>query len=357
MIPVIDIRENFLQFLKENIDFENVNDLFLHFDKYIGYLYPKISHTFLRHHYAPDPYSIALQNSFSRKVYNQLSSIIDNLEPKKSNFIVIDKLNIFPIQNSAQKIDFLIIFETISDAEKDELHKHCENLEVLYQLLLNQKDRIGSSQLDIQANLISQYSHDLNSLVELLNETKLSSEPIRFKVEYLEKLIQDILQYVRKLDIYKSSVDLNDLLPAILADINISGKGDFQYLIENDLGKASLDVELISKAIAAIIDNAKRTANKEIGKIDFIAKRKKTTSIFFNSCWLQIIISDNGPGIPNDFIPMITNPFFTTFKDKGCTGFGLSLAEKIVQAHDGFLKFEKSQPAGTKVIIYLPLES
>jgi nitrogen-specific signal transduction histidine kinase len=54
---------------------------------------------------------------------------------------------------------------------------------------------------------------------------------------------------------------------------------------------------------------------------------------------------------------MIMEPFFTTFKDQGCTGFGLPLAQKVICAHDGLLSIEHDKPVGIKVIIHLPLEN
>jgi signal transduction histidine kinase len=298
-----------------------------------------------------------VQNSFSKKVYDQLNTSQVNLKTRKNDFSAIDDLNIFPIQNLATKVDFLIILGNLSKSQKGVLYTLCENLQALYQLLLKQREKHESSLLNNQAALISQYSHDLNSLVALLNKEKLSSELITSKIEYLENLIQDMLTYCRELDIYKSIVKVNDLLPSILAEINISGATDFNYTIENNLGKATLDVELISKAIRAIMDNAMRATDQRGGKIEFIANKKDSNSIFFKTSWLQIIVTDNGPGIPSEFLPMITNPFFTTFKDQGSTGFGLSLAQKIIEAHDGLLKVENNKSVGARVILFLPLDN
>ena len=356
LIPVNETCENFIRFINDITDFENMNDLLMQFDMYLDRAYPKISHTFLGHYYAPDPYGIEIQNRFSRKVYDRLNNNKVMCKTKKSEFIAIQELNIYPIENLATKVDFLIIFGSLSDSERKLLYLLCENLQNLYHLLLKQRDRIESLQLSIQADLISQYSHDLNSFVALITKEKISSKQIKYKVEYLEKLMRDILQYIRELDIFKSTVNMNELLPSILSDINLSGELDFRYSIENNLGSATLDVELISKAILAIIDNAIRAADQRGGKIELIANKKDSTSIFFNSSWLQITISDNGPGIPSEFLPMITNPFFTTFKDRGATGFGLSLAQKIIHAHDGLLKIEKNNSSGTRAKIFLPID-
>lgn len=59
---------------------------------------------------------------------------------------------------------------------------------------------------------------------------------------------------------------------------------------------------------------------------------------------VQITVSDNGPGIPDDLMDKIFIPFFTT-KESG-SGIGLSLSRQIMLMHGGSLKVE-SKPHGT----------
>ena len=64
----------------------------------------------------------------------------------------------------------------------------------------------------------------------------------------------------------------------------------------------------------------------------------------------QIIVSDNGPGIPKEFHDKIFIPFFTT-KKKG-SGIGLALARQVIHQHNGKLEMESGE-YGTKFIITL----
>jgi signal transduction histidine kinase len=68
---------------------------------------------------------------------------------------------------------------------------------------------------------------------------------------------------------------------------------------------------------------------------------------------VELIISDNGPGIPPDIILEIFNPFFTT-KTEGM-GMGLSIARTIVEAHGGSIWAENRLRGGAKFHIVLPL--
>ena len=70
---------------------------------------------------------------------------------------------------------------------------------------------------------------------------------------------------------------------------------------------------------------------------------------------VEISISDNGTGIPNELLSKIRNPFFTT-KDVGKgTGLGLSIVDRIVTEHGGELRVESEVGRGTTVTVALPV--
>ncbi|MEO0646969.1 MAG: ATP-binding protein [Cyanobacteria bacterium J06650_10] len=71
---------------------------------------------------------------------------------------------------------------------------------------------------------------------------------------------------------------------------------------------------------------------------------------------IQLIISDNGPGIPGTIREKIFEPFFTT-KDVGKgTGMGLSISYKIItEKHKGTLRCESVEGEGTTFVIELPI--
>jgi len=63
-------------------------------------------------------------------------------------------------------------------------------------------------------------------------------------------------------------------------------------------------------------------------------------------------VEDNGPGIPEDLREEVFNPYFST--RPGGTGLGLSVSNRIVEAHGGFMKIEDG--IGTTVWFFLPTE-
>jgi signal transduction histidine kinase len=69
--------------------------------------------------------------------------------------------------------------------------------------------------------------------------------------------------------------------------------------------------------------------------------------------YINLKVSDTGPGIPPENLPNIFDPFFTT-NSRG-TGLGLSVVLRIVKTYKGKIEVEKSDPSGTTFSVRLPL--
>jgi polar amino acid transport system substrate-binding protein len=65
-------------------------------------------------------------------------------------------------------------------------------------------------------------------------------------------------------------------------------------------------------------------------------------------------IRDEGEGIAPEHVPHLTDPFFTTKREQGGTGLGLSVSAGIVKEHRGSLEFTSSVGQGTTVTLRLP---
>lgn len=70
--------------------------------------------------------------------------------------------------------------------------------------------------------------------------------------------------------------------------------------------------------------------------------------------YILITVSDNGTGIPEEFIDRIFEPFFTTKEPGKGTGIGLSTAFSIVRSHEGFIDVDSIPGQGTIFRVYLP---
>jgi len=69
--------------------------------------------------------------------------------------------------------------------------------------------------------------------------------------------------------------------------------------------------------------------------------------------YINLKVSDTGPGIPPENLPNIFDPFFTT-NSRG-TGLGLSVVLRIVKTYKGKIEVEKSDASGTTFSVRLPL--
>ena len=67
---------------------------------------------------------------------------------------------------------------------------------------------------------------------------------------------------------------------------------------------------------------------------------------------VQLIIEDNGPGVPADLVSRIFDPFCTT-KATG-TGLGLAISRTIAEAHRGKLSYDSSAAGGARFTLTLP---
>lgn len=70
---------------------------------------------------------------------------------------------------------------------------------------------------------------------------------------------------------------------------------------------------------------------------------------------VQVVISDNGVGIPAQDLPRVKQKFYRANNRKPGSGIGLAVAEEIVQTHNGTLEIESTEGVGTVVTITLPI--
>lgn len=72
--------------------------------------------------------------------------------------------------------------------------------------------------------------------------------------------------------------------------------------------------------------------------------------------WVEIRIRDHGPGIPEDIMPYVMNPFYTTKGNKG-TGLGLAISKEIIEVeHSGEFMITNHPSKGLEVTIKLPIK-
>ncbi len=120
-----------------------------------------------------------------------------------------------------------------------------------------------------------------------------------------------------------------------------------------DLPRVRCNIAEIGQVFLNLLVNAadaiRQTESKTLGLIQ-VATR------CLGDRWVEISISDNGCGVPEDAKEHIFDPFFTTKEVGKGTGQGLAMAMNVVASlHDGKMDLQSSEGQGTRVSVILPI--
>ena len=175
------------------------------------------------------------------------------------------------------------------------------------------------------------------------------------EIDNLAHIAQSFSAFAKQPEVVTTEVDVAEKLSNV---ITLQCANDEQIPVRYvgaDSGViVRADNEQISQVFVNIIRNALQ-AISEAGQDPAVSPRRKPDVIVsLNAAWsekeVQIAISDNGPGIPEDIRERIFQPNFTT-KSTG-NGLGLAISKHIVEGSGGRIEFETS-PKGTTFFIYL----
>lgn len=121
--------------------------------------------------------------------------------------------------------------------------------------------------------------------------------------------------------------------------------------------RAVIDAVDLGRILRNLVKNAMEAIGSAYGRILLKTEKSNPENIQGEPKFVKIVVSDNGPGIPDNMKDKVFQPFFTTHKESGGTGLGLYSVQTIVKQNGGFINFESKTGAGTTFVIYLPLSS
>jgi two-component system sensor histidine kinase VicK len=178
------------------------------------------------------------------------------------------------------------------------------------------------------------------------------------EADRMNRLVKDLLQLSR-LDYkqekwYKKEGDLIMLLSVAVKKMDMMAKSKEQHLNvlfdEDARIRIDMDRDRVEQVVLNILSNAIKYTNEK-GRIDIDA--------YVNGKNAQIIVSDNGIGIPEEQISRVFERFFRVDKARsrsaGGTGLGLAISRQIIEEHKGSIEIESKEKKGTRVTITLPL--
>ena len=164
-------------------------------------------------------------------------------------------------------------------------------------------------------------------------------------VESSNKIINDLLDYSRELSLDLKNTSMEKLMLEILTMVNIPKNVTLVRDFATDV-TFQVDANKISRVFANLMKNAVE-AMPAGGLLSLRSK--------LENGGLVISFTDTGPGIPEDILPKLFLPLFTT-KAQGM-GFGLAICKRIIEAHGGKITVMTAIGKGTIFVITLPLES
>ncbi|MGA2182899.1 MAG: HAMP domain-containing sensor histidine kinase [Bryobacteraceae bacterium] len=224
-------------------------------------------------------------------------------------------------------------------------------------------ERIGTL-LTAERQLLEDVSHELRSplvrlsfaaeLVRKAPDRDAAVSRLRREIDRLSELVSTLLEMTRAEGNPRSGladeVQLSDLLQEIVDDcaVEADARGCSTQMTADDDTWITGDRELLRRAIENIIRNAVRYAPE--GSVVEVRMRR-------NDAGPVISIRDYGPGVPEDLLPRIFDPFVRADPSRseatGGFGLGLAIARRAVLLHRGQISVRNGNP-GLIVTVTLP---
>lgn len=125
----------------------------------------------------------------------------------------------------------------------------------------------------------------------------------------------------------------------------------FSLEIEDNLPSLAGNPQHIFQMITNLLMNALLSLPHKSCAVSCSVK----TAVDISQIHLQI--QDQGAGIPEENLPRVVEPFFTTWQHHGCVGLGLTVADQIARSHGGKLHIDSKLGKGTTALVVLPLSA
>jgi PAS domain S-box-containing protein len=197
----------------------------------------------------------------------------------------------------------------------------------------NSLTKIGGNMIALQEGMEPQQKAYLDS--------------IQKQLQFLQKVVNDFLNYARPVDLELSRVNLQDLLKDCIEENRTIPESKIEFVMSGAFPPVQGDDTMLRQ----VFTNLLRNATEAMDGSSRSQKIEITGSLSSNEKFSIVEVRDNGMGIRAEDLPRIFAPFFST-KRKGI-GIGLAMVQKLVLQHKGTISVE-STPEGSVFRVQLP---
>ena len=257
------------------------------------------------------------------------------------------QIQVTPVMMDGQLTSIIIFFRDIS--EHEEIMARTQQLE--HRALLGDVTSIFAHEV---RNPINNISTGLQLVATRLSPDDPNSpviQRIQSDCVRLNDLMESVLAFSRPVEQKFEPVDMKVLLQRLLdrwrprmSKVNVTPF----YECEFDQAVVIGNLRSLEQVFINLISNAVDAMSKGGGTLAIKVKHAEKPG---NRKQLEITVSDNGPGIPDEIRKKLFEPFVTN-KPQG-TGLGLAISKKIITAHHGSIAVD-SFPGGTIFHLLLP---
>jgi len=211
--------------------------------------------------------------------------------------------------------------------------------------------------MSLQREMTHAVSHELRTplarlkfALELQPLADAEKQAMQQDLAELDQLVDEMLDYARleaqTVRLTFEDVDLVELLENLLE--KLAPLPGAPILLQRPARlRWTCDGHYLERALQNLLLNAKRYARSQV-----------MLSVQQHDNWLQLVVEDDGPGIPPDQREAILQPFVrvdqSRNRDKGGFGLGLAIVSRILGWHQGRLRIDDSLLGGARFSLSLP---
>lgn len=177
---------------------------------------------------------------------------------------------------------------------------------------------------------------------------------IRCEVGRLENILRDLIAFSREARFHLERHNVEGFIRdtmIIYEDICKEQNITVDIRVESQTPHVLIDLEQARRALANLITNA-IDAMPDGGVLTI----SSGLEIINNANFVYITVMDTGVGIPDERLPFIFEPFYSTKEIGRGTGLGLSIARKVMEEHSGFIRADSILGKGSKFTLYFPYQ-